>query len=145
MRFPKHSLNAQFDEVLEEILEVKDNWYFSKNNFESSFSLSIISINSSWNSKIRDRFVICLSWGFQNCHWFLKLMKNLLIYSRLKAIEPLVLQSKGSTSNCIKSYAFSEYVYINSNFFRLSVCLCIKVTHGKAVLTLSLTQNCANM
>ena len=36
MTIPKHPLHAQFDEVLVEIFEVKDNWYFSKNNFVSS-------------------------------------------------------------------------------------------------------------
>ena len=39
---------------------------FQKLILSSSFSLSIISINSSANSKIRDRFEICLSWEFQN-------------------------------------------------------------------------------
>ena len=47
----------------------------------SSFSLPNISVNSSSNSKIRDRFEICLSWGFWNCHWLFKL--NWLRYSRL--------------------------------------------------------------
>ena len=58
---------------------------FQKLISSSSFSLSIISVNSSANSKIRDRFEICLSWGFQNCHWLLKLMKTWLRYPRLKA------------------------------------------------------------
>ena len=52
----KHPLHAQFDEVLAEIFKVKDNLYFSKINFVSSFSLPIISDISSSNSKIRDRF-----------------------------------------------------------------------------------------
>ena len=73
---PKHTLHAQFDEVLAEIFEVKDNWYFSKNNFVSSFSLPIISNISSSNLKIKDRFLFCLSWGFKNCHWILKLIKK---------------------------------------------------------------------
>ena len=56
MTIRKHPLHAQFDEVLAEIFKVKDNLYFSKNNFVSSFSLPIISDISSSNSKIRDRF-----------------------------------------------------------------------------------------
>ena len=85
MRIPKHPQHAQFDEVLAEIFQVKDNLYFSKINFVSSFSLPIFSVISSLILKIRDRFVICSSWGFQNWHWLLKLMKNWQRYSRLKA------------------------------------------------------------
>ena len=70
MTIPKHPLHAQFDEILAEIFEVKDNWYFSKINFVSSFSLPIISVISSSNSKIRDRFFFC-------CHWLLKEMTEL--------------------------------------------------------------------
>ena len=58
---------------------------FQKNISSSSFSLSIISVNSSANSKIRNRFEICVSCGFQNCHWLLKSMKTWLRYARLKA------------------------------------------------------------
>ena len=50
----------------------------------SYFSMSIISFNSSSNSKIRYRFEICLSWGFKNCHWILKLIKKSLRYSEVK-------------------------------------------------------------
>ena len=57
MAIPKHPLHAQFDEVLAEILKVKDNLYFSKINFVSSFPLPIISDISSSNSTIRDRFL----------------------------------------------------------------------------------------
>ena len=58
----------------------------------------------------------------------------------------LQLGPKDEISNCIKSYAFSESVYINSNFFRVSVCLCFrvssntrksctyKVTHGTVLI-----------
>ena len=66
-------------------LRLKSVDIFQKLILSSSFSLSIISVNSSANSKIRDRFEICLSWGFQNCHWLLKLMKTWLRYLRLKA------------------------------------------------------------
>ena len=44
-----------------------------------------ISTNSSSNSKIRGSFGICSLWRFWNCHWYLWLMKNWQIYSRLKA------------------------------------------------------------
>ena len=65
--------------------KLKTNDIFQKIISSSSFSLSIILVNSSANSKIRDTFEICLSRGFQNCHWLLKLMKTWLRYLRLKA------------------------------------------------------------
>ena len=46
-----------------------------------NFHLSLISIflvNSLSKWKIKDRFKICPSWGFQNCHWFSILTKNWL-------------------------------------------------------------------
>ena len=49
------------------------------------FLLPIISNISSSNSKIRNRFLICLSWGFKNWHWILKLIKKWLRYSSLKS------------------------------------------------------------
>ena len=42
----------------------------------------------------------------------------------------------GIESNCIKSYAYNESVYINFNFFHLSVSLCVCVTHRKTALVL---------
>ena len=95
MRIPKHPQHAQFDEVLAEIFDVKDNWYHFKIKFHLHFycffkngalplTLNILVISSS-NSKIRDRFFFCSSWGFKNCHWLLKLIKKSLRYSRLKA------------------------------------------------------------
>ena len=94
MRIPKLSLIFEFDEVLAEIFKVKDNWEHFKNKLLFDFywlfgngalpSTLNNSVNSSSNSKIRDSFGICLSWGFRNCHWFLELMKDWLNYSRLK-------------------------------------------------------------
>ena len=40
MTIPKHPLHAQFDEILAEIFEVKDNWYFSKINFVFIFFIA---------------------------------------------------------------------------------------------------------
>ena len=40
MRISKNPPHAQFDEVLAEIFEVKDNLYFSKINFISSFFIA---------------------------------------------------------------------------------------------------------
>ena len=70
---------------------------FKKLYSSSSFSLSIILVNSSANSKI------CSSWGFQNCHWLLKLMKNWLRYSRLK--ERLNFQKVNESMNLTSSVA----------------------------------------
>ena len=66
-------------------LRLKTTDIFQKLISSSSFSLPIFSVISSLILKIRDRFVICSSWGFQNWHWLLKLMKNWQRYSRLKA------------------------------------------------------------
>ena len=66
-------------------LRLKKVEIFQKLISSSSFSMSIILVNWSINSKIRDIFEICSSWGFQNCHWLLKLMKKWLRYFRLKS------------------------------------------------------------
>ena len=53
MRIPKHPLHAKFDEVLVEIFEVEDSWYFSKNNFV--FIFFIVNYLSQFFSKFKDQ------------------------------------------------------------------------------------------
>ena len=72
------------DKVLAEIFKVKDNLYFSKINFVSSFSLPIISDISSSNSNIKDRFFFLLVMRIQKLSLIIEIDKEMTELFKVK-------------------------------------------------------------